>query len=173
VVAKSIPPSGCWSRYRTWWNLSLVPVRAAVSGPVRRHRSPTPIRQEGWAGLYLIRCGYGNREIKGRSEAATYKQFKGVIDQILEVNQQICEVRPVSSPAKTGGFLPRVRLADIEAVFSSSTEGSRPIARSTGLPPRPKPGGSRAGPPALRSCPDGAFAPASIPWPRVRESGHG
>ena len=46
---------------------------------------------------------------KVQQEVAHYKQFKAVIDQIVEVNEQICETRPVAAlaadqpPAETEG----------------------------------------------------------------------
>ncbi|MHB1639639.1 MAG: DUF6788 family protein [Candidatus Dormibacteria bacterium] len=38
---------------------------------------------------------------KVQQEVAHYKQFKTVIDQIVEVNEQICDARPVSALAGT------------------------------------------------------------------------
>ncbi|MHB1527324.1 MAG: DUF6788 family protein [Candidatus Dormibacteria bacterium] len=38
---------------------------------------------------------------KVQQEVAHYKQFKAVLDQIVEVNEQICEARPVSALAGT------------------------------------------------------------------------
>jgi len=38
---------------------------------------------------------------KVQQEVAHYKQFKAVVDQIVEVNEKICEARPVSALAGT------------------------------------------------------------------------
>jgi hypothetical protein len=65
-------------------NLRLLRVGATAPGRARRHQSPLRIEEEGWAGLYLIRCGCGNRKIEGPS-AANYEHFKAAINRVLDV----------------------------------------------------------------------------------------
>lgn len=60
---------------------------------------------------------------KVQQEVARYKEFKAVLEQIVEVNEQICEARPVSALA---GTLPQER--------SKKKGSSRSSRRSS--PPR-------------------------------------
>ena len=54
---------------------------------------------------------------KVQQEVAHYKQFKAVIDQIVEVNEQICDARPVSALAGTA--------PEAESKKRGSSHGSR------------------------------------------------
>jgi hypothetical protein len=62
---------------------------------------------------------------KANSEVANYKQFQSVVAEIVEVNEAICDLRPVSPPAA----------GNAEAVTGAEKGGSSRTSRRTS-PPR-------------------------------------
>ena len=76
---------------------------------------------------------------KAQREVANYKRFRGIVQEAVEVNEQICEIRPVSAlgsdqpPAESGGKKGTLRRAPGGVPVRGrwpQLAGGKPVGRS-------------------------------------------
>ncbi|MHB8589257.1 MAG: DUF6788 family protein [Candidatus Dormibacteraceae bacterium] len=76
----------------------------ACADPSHPGHGPVHLLTKSVAGKTVTKSIRPGQELeKVEREVANYKRFKGVVEQIVEVNEQICEARPLTDSAAESG----------------------------------------------------------------------